>query len=225
MPRDYSSAARKWMVDAQLATNSIENGALRGLFVTTPREVFVPEIFSRTAYVDDALPLGSGRFLIAPLALATMIQALELRASDHVLIVGGNMGYSAAIIGQMVKHVVLADEARFVNAIGEKLIYAGCRNVTCVEGLAKGSSLHAPYDAILIEGTIDVVPEEIIVQLRETGRVVYGTSVTGKATTTLGEATITLAEKQSGVLAARRVGEASLPRLPGFERTEGFVFR
>ena len=225
MPREYSAAARKWMVDAQLATNHIENTTLRKLFAVTPREVFLPESLGSVAYADEALPLGNGRFAISPLALATLIASLHLQPSDRVLIIGGAMGYSAAIIGQLAARVVLVDEARFIDTIGEKLIYAGCRNVHCITGtLEAGAANEAPFDAILIEGAVETLPAALIAQLREAGRIAYGTIIAASPASLAGEAALICAEKRGESLISRPVGETSLPRLPSFHLPQGFVF-
>jgi protein-L-isoaspartate(D-aspartate) O-methyltransferase len=225
MPREYSAAARKWMVDAQLATNHIENTTLRKLFAVTPREVFLPESLGSVAYADEALPLGNGRFAISPLALATLIASLHLQPSDRVLIIGGAMGYSAAIIGQLAARVVLVDEARFIDTIGEKLIYAGCRNVQCVTGaLEAGAETEAPFDVILIEGAVETLPAALIAQLREAGRIAYGTIIAASPASLAGEAALICAEKRGESLVSRPVGETSLPRLPSFHLPQGFVF-
>lgn len=220
----YSANARSWMVNAQLATNKIEDSRLREAFEVLPREVFVPEAFARTAYVDESIPLGDGRFMMEPMVLATLLQAAALTPADHVLHVGGNTGYGTAIIGQLAHSVVVVDEQRFVHGLPQKLIYAGCRNVTCVSALAQGAPQHAPYDVVVIEGAIEELPAELLAQLKEGGRMVYGQVLTAPPTTSNGMARLMMAQKQQGKLVQRALSEATMPRLPGFARAEQFVF-
>ncbi|HKW55649.1 MAG TPA: rRNA adenine N-6-methyltransferase family protein, partial [Stellaceae bacterium] len=99
-------AARLTMVESQLRPNKVTDQAVLDAFLAVPRERFVPPALAATAYVDDDLPLGGGRFLIEPMVLARLIQLAEIGPDDVVLEIGAGTGYGTAIAARLARRVV-----------------------------------------------------------------------------------------------------------------------
>ena len=213
---NYSQTARQWMVDGQLATNKLTDAALEKAFAEIPREAFVPAEFAQSAYVDEPLPLGEGRYMVEPMALATWLQGLALQATDSVLVLGATTGYSAALMSGIVASIAVHDEERFAAPCKEALKALKISNVSC----PAQAEDNAVYDAILLEGSIEILPETLQQQLKEGGRIAYATPLTPHGHM----ARLIVAEKRGGTLHERVLSEAPVPRLPGFEKPKGFQF-
>ena len=176
------------------------------------------------AYIDEDILLSDdrskgARYLMQPSPFAKLVQLAGILPGDLVLDVGAGTGYSAAVLSRLAKSVValendkaLADQAESV------LAEMGCDNVSVVRGaLPAGHPARAPYDVIFIGGGVGAVPEALIDQLREGGRlvVVEGTGNAGVARLYL---------KSNGVVSGRRAFNAAVKPLPGFEREVTFEF-
>lgn len=210
--------ARQNMVDNQLRTNKVVDDALIAAMGKVPREAFVPDHLKGIAYVDDDLAIGRDRFLMEPMVLARLIQAAELKPTDRVLDLACATGYAAAVLSSLAGQVIavepdqsLADKARGL------LSAQGVTNVTVVTGACEaGYPSMGPYDAILIEGTVERLPDVILRQLRHGGRLV--TVLAGEGG--VGEATLV------GDAGRARVAlfDAATPRLAAFAAKPSFVF-
>lgn len=214
------AAARRTMVENQLRTKRVTDPGVIDAMGWLPRELFVPAELAGIAYVDEDLPLGNGRYLMEPLVLALLLQSLELRPADKLLEIGCNGGYAAAVAAQMVASVVTVevDTAMAERAV-QNLDSAGVSNVRVVTGpLAGGAAEFAPYDAILFGGAIAEVPEAVIGQLADTGRLAAVIAETQR----VGVGTLLL--RVSGGLARVAVFDAATPWLPGMEPKPSFVF-
>src|SRR5260370_15487878 len=134
-PPDYS-AQRQMMVDCQVRTYDVTDQALLAAMYDVPRELFVATDFVTLAYADRVLPsLGGKRQLLAPMTLARMIQAANLRPTDKVLDVGGGAGYGAALLARLAANVVaLEADAALTAAASAVLGKLGEAKVTCVTG-------------------------------------------------------------------------------------------
>jgi len=133
------------MINSQLRPNSVDDPRLLVALDSVAREDFVPEARRATAYADAMIPLGDGRWMNTPLVTARLIDALNLRGSERVLIAGDATGYAAAVVKQMAAEAVAADSA-------------------------KGGD----YDALLIDGAVSEVPAALIKKLSEGARVAAG---------------------------------------------------
>jgi protein-L-isoaspartate(D-aspartate) O-methyltransferase len=146
-----SSTARQNMVDCQVRPSDVTDIRIIDAMLAVPREAFVPENKRALAYLDLDLDVSAGgsagRFLIKPAVLAKMLQAAEIKQTDHVLVVGCSTGYAAAVIGKFAPQVHGA---------------AG----------ADGDAAKAPYDVIVLNGATEIVPEKLYGQLRDGGRLV-----------------------------------------------------
>ncbi len=215
------SVARRNMVESQLRTNKITQDALLDAMREVPRELFLPKRVQHLSYVDEDAPLGNARYETEPMVLATMIQALDVRPDDFVLIVGAATGYSAAVLGRLAKTVFAVEEDETLSGTASSTLTAlACDNAVVVEGaLTGGLAQEAPYDAILLNGAVSAVPEALVGQLKEGGRLV---AVIRETDDTTGR--LVLVAKQDGVVSERLVANASIPFLSGFEPKPAFAF-
>ncbi len=137
-----------------------------------PRHRFVPEDLQHAAYDDAALPIGFAQTISQPYIVALMTQTLELTSRDRVLEIGTGSGYQAAVLSRVVGSVVsleiVPELARRARLLLESI---GCANVELHEGDGHfGWPQGAPYDAIMVTCSPDAIPEPLIKQLREGGK-------------------------------------------------------
>ena len=213
------AAARRNMVDCQILPNRVTDQRLIEALGTVPREAFVTTKFKGVAYVDEAIPLSGGRYLMEPLVTARLIQAAEPKAQDLALVIGCGTGYGAAVLSHLAGTVVAVEsDGGLAKEANQILSGLGMDTVAVMEGhLEKGYRKQAPYDVIFFDGAVADVPEAISSQLAEGGRlvaVVAGESVDGAR----------LVTRYQGELSSRQVFDTGTPSLPGFERKATFVF-
>jgi protein-L-isoaspartate(D-aspartate) O-methyltransferase len=221
---DYA-AARLHMVEGQLRPNKVVDLAVIDAFLTVPRERFVPDFLRGTAYVDDDLPLGGGRWLMEPMVLARLLQLAAIGRGDKVLEIGCATGYATCLLARLAAKVVAVEsDASMAATARARLSALGAVTATVVEGkLVEGWRAEAPYDVILVNGAVGAIPPAVAEQLAEGGRlvaVVMGVDRGGGAG--LGEAV--LMTRAEGVLSSRPVFDAGIPVLPGLDRAPSFVF-
>jgi protein-L-isoaspartate(D-aspartate) O-methyltransferase len=214
---------RRSMVDGQIRVNDVTDPRIVAAMLELPRERFVPASVRELAYIDDDLLVRPGgpvaRYLMEPMVLAKLLQALDLKPEDKVLDIGAATGYSAALLGRLVRSVVALEEEPELAATAATLVAElGAANVTVATGsLAAGWPADAPYDAILLEGAVEVVPQAILRQLKEGGRLgaIMRSGAAGQAT---------IHNRVGDRFAARPVFNASVPPLPGFAAPKSFAF-
>lgn len=170
-------ARRRVMVESQLRTNKVVDEGVIHAFQTIPREAFLPEALRGLAYIDDDLVLvpadKSGdkttpaRFMLAPMVMARLVQALALTPNSHVLHIAANCGYGTAILAQLCQSVVgIEEDAALAETAAQNLISEGVDNGVVVHAHhSDGYPTEAPYDAILIEGGVAEIPKHILSQL------------------------------------------------------------
>lgn len=213
--------ARRNMVDGQLRPNRVNNAQLLAAIGDLPRERFLAPGLQSVAYADDDVPLGRGRFLMEPMVLARLIQSLQAQPGDRALVVASGAGYGAALLARLVKTVVAVEaDAALAGSAEQTVRNLGIGNVQQVIGpMEEGSAAHGPYDVILIEGAVQIVPAAIVEQLAEGGRLV---TVIAAPTGTLGVGQLIV--KEGGVASGRPLFDAGTPALPGFAPTPRFTF-
>jgi len=213
--------ARRNMVDGQLRPNRVTNASLLAAVGELPRERFLPAGLRSVAYADDDVPLGNGRFLMEPMVLARLIQALQLQPDDKTLIVASGRGYGAALLSRLVKSVVAVEsDVALASAAEQTFRDLGIVNINqTVAKLEAGAPAEAPYDAILIEGAVQQIPRMILDQLAEGGRL---TTVTAAPAGVLGVAQLMV--REGGVTSGRALFDAGTPALPGFAVPARFTF-
>lgn len=166
--------ARANMVESQVRTWEVLDQRVLDLMLEIKREQFVPEAYRALAFGDLEIPIGHGASMLAPRLEARLIQEAGLKETDRVLEIGTGTGYMTALMARMAAHVYSVDiEAEFTRAAAERLNACGIRNVTLETGDASlGWPRHAPYDAIVVGGSLPVLPDEIKAQLATGGRLV-----------------------------------------------------
>lgn len=216
---DYA-AARLNMVESQLRTNKVTDEAVLDAFLSVPRERFVPPALHATAYVDDDIPLGGGRYLMEPMVLARLIQLAAVSRTDTVLEIGCGTGYGTAVLARLARGVVAVEpDPALAAQAAARLRELGAGNATVIEAqLPEGHVTRAPYGVILLEGAAARIPEAIGRQLAEGGRLVAVMQERGG----MGQAV--LMTRINGVLSRRPAFDAAIPLLPGFQREASFVF-
>lgn len=218
------SIARRNMVDSQVRPNDVTDPGILRAMQALPRESFVPPEMRPLAYMDLPIrvtPSGDApRSLMSPVTLARLIQALAPKRTDRVLDVGCATGYGTAILAGLVDEVVgLESDAGLAAEAAERLATLGIRNAAVVTGpLTGGFAEKAPYDAILINGSVTMLTQSLEGQLRHGGRISAVIARPGQF------GTARVFHNVQGEISSRPVFDASAPALPGFEPEVSFAF-
>ena len=173
MPMDFEPA-RFNMVEQQIRTWEVLDQRVLDLLLRVRREDFVPQQHRALAFADMEIPLGHGEKMLAPKIEARMLQELSLRPTDRVLEVGTGSGYMTALLASLGGHVYSVDIiAEFTHSAAARLSAHGFSNVTLDTGdAAHGWDRHGPYDAIVLTGSVPVLPEAFPRSLKPDGRLI-----------------------------------------------------
>ncbi|HJT70624.1 MAG TPA: protein-L-isoaspartate(D-aspartate) O-methyltransferase [Terriglobales bacterium] len=170
---DYQ-AERREMVESQLRARGIQDERVLQAMLRIPRHEFVPEQFKTSAYADHPIPIAEGQTVSQPFIVAASLQALELRGAESVLEVGTGSGYQTALLAVLAR-VVYSIERHVVLARGAEAMLAklGLTNTKVLTGDGShGIPDFAPYDAILVSAAAPSIPQSLLAQLGEGGRMV-----------------------------------------------------
>ena len=208
---DYA-LSRFNMIEGQIKTNRVTDPFVLDAMAEVPRESFVPTAKKGVAYIDDAVEVAPGRFMLEPMVLARMLEGCALKETDIVLDIGCNTGYSTAILAKIVSTVVaLEEDETLAKSASDTLNVLGVDNAVVVTGpMKEGVVKQAPYDVILFNGAVSEVPEAIKNQLADGGRLVAITA--GKSTMS----TVSVYTRNNELLSKRDIMEAGVALLPGF---------
>jgi len=224
MNADFS-VQREMMIEGQLRTQDVTFAPLIQAIREIPREAFVPSRRKSLAYMDEDLeiaPASGGsvaRYLMEPARFGKLVQLAEVKPSDLVLDVGCATGYSTAVLSKIASFVVgLECDPALAETASSLLAELDCINTSVVTGeLKEGYADESPYDVIFIGGAVDYVPDSLLAQLAEGGRLV---AVIGRGNAAKAHLFI----KEGGLVSSRADFNAAIKPLPGFERETGFVF-
>ena len=206
------AAARAAMVENQLRPEGVTDPAVLEAMGSVPREKFLPPETRPLAYVDRAVRIGNARFLPAPAVLGSLLTQMMPLRGQRALVVGAGTGYSAAVL----KAIGLAVTA--LESSAELAAGARENGLETVEGpLEAGWSKGAPYDQILIDGAVEYIPDAIVGQLADGGRL--GTALIDRGITRL-----VVGRKVGGAFGYLSLSDAGVPPLPGFTRPRAFTF-
>lgn len=213
------AAARQHMIESQIRTNKVLDERLIEAMADLPREAFVPEALRARAYIDDDLPIGHGRSLTEPMVVARLLQAADVRATDNVLVAAAGTGYAVALLAKLASSVIAVEVE---SALGDQAIatlaHLQIPNVVWQAGNpTEGAAKQAPFDVILIDGGVEVVPQSLLDQLAEGGRL-----VTVLRDDRLGHAI--LLQKERGAISRRVLFDANIPLLTAFAKPQSFTF-
>jgi protein-L-isoaspartate(D-aspartate) O-methyltransferase len=164
--------ARFNMVEQQIRPWEVLDTRVLDLLLKVRREEFVPEAHRELAFADLEIPIGHGERMLPPKIEARMLQELAVQAHDRVLEVGTGSGYPTALLASLGAHVYSVDiVSEFTHRAAAKLEQSRIRNVTLETGDAsRGWDRHGPYDVIAITGSVPVLDEQFLRQLKPGGR-------------------------------------------------------
>jgi protein-L-isoaspartate(D-aspartate) O-methyltransferase len=165
---------RRRMVEKQLRKRGIKDERVLQAMATVPRHDFVPPQLREVAYSDEPLGIGAGQTISQPYIVATMSAALHLSGSEKVLEIGTGSGYQAAVLSLLVKEVYTIEfRVELANSASARLQLLGFHNVHVHSGDGTlGLKEAAPFDAILVAAAAPALPEPLLEQLPEGGRMI-----------------------------------------------------
>jgi len=211
------------MVESQVRPSDVTDRRIIRAMLGVPRELFVPEAMQALAYMDTPVPVqpqaavAPARTLLAPRTFAKLVQLAEIEPDCAVLDVGCATGYSTAVLARLAKAVVAVEvDAALAARAVETLRQLRTSNAVVIEGeLVNGAPSHAPFDAIFLNGAVQQVPEGLLLQLKDGGRLVgvIAGGVFGRAQ---------IWRRQGKIFDARPVFDAGAEPLPGFSRQAEF---
>jgi protein-L-isoaspartate(D-aspartate) O-methyltransferase len=212
--------ARFNMVEQQIRTWDVLDQQVLDLLFRMRREDYVPEPYRELAFADLEIPLGHGEKMLQPKLEARMLQELTLKDTDQILEVGTGSGYMTALLASLGGHVYSVEIIPEFSASAEaKLRAHGIANVTLETGdAARGWNKRAPYDAIVLTGSVPVLPETFRNCLKPGGRLIV----------VVGEPPVMEAQLitcvSSGVYNANGLFETCIAPLKNAMQPERFVF-
>lgn len=207
---------RAAMIDSQLRTNDVIDPAVVGAMGALAREAHVPPALASVAYMDRPIALGEGRALNPPLVTGRMLVAAAIRPGQRVLLIGAATGYTAALLAALGAEVHAVEErADLLDAARTATANA---DIHWIEGpLAAGAPDAGPFDRIIIDGAVEALPDALIAQLAEGGRIVAARRDGAVSRLLQGV-------KTGGAVALRSFADMDVAPLPGFAAPKGFQF-
>lgn len=225
-PDSFLIDARNWMVDSQIRPNRVSDLRILEAMRRLPRERFLPDALLAQAYADQNVPLGGGRVLLQPVALARLVQAAVPLPGEKVLVVAAGTGYSAALLAALGCDVTALEEPGTLLDQAKTVLAAVAPSVRLVSGsVPAGWPAGAPYDIILIDGAVPHVPPSLTSQLnRETGRLltIVGPGSVAGGMQRIGHAV--QAEPTPAGVSVRTLFDFLCPILPCFAVAPAFEF-
>jgi protein-L-isoaspartate(D-aspartate) O-methyltransferase len=168
------AALRHRMVEAQLRARGIRDERVLAAMGKVPRELFVSADHWQEAYEDHPLPIGGGQTVSQPYIVAFMLEVLALDGSETVLEIGTGSGYLTALLAELARQVYSVERIEALARAAEAALQdLGYRNVQVVVGDGSlGLAEHAPFDAIVVSAAAPAIPQALLEQLRNQGRMV-----------------------------------------------------
>lgn len=223
---DATENARYNMVQQQVRPWNVDGDAILDALYTVRREDFTPPAHYSLAFMDVEIPLtedshaiAQGLSMLQPRVEARMINDLEVQPTDRVLEIGTGSGYSAALLSKLAQEVVTLEiNADLADMARENLADAGCSNVTVrVADGSKDTLPEGPFDVILLSGSVEVLPQELLPHLKDGGRMGL----------ILGQTPMmryNLVRKENGQISSTSPWDIVAPRLQGFAMAPRFTF-
>lgn len=211
------AARRTMMVDTQVRPSDVTKFPIIDAMLSVPRELYVPREQAEAAYISENVPIAPGRVVLEPRTLGKLLDALNIESDELVLDIGAGYGYSSALVARMAEAVIAVEEDETLASEAQSILSEqDADNVVIHTGaLSEGAPQHGPYDAILIEGAVEQVPDSLIAQLKDGGRIgcVFMEGALG---------VVRIGYKIDGEMTWRFAFNAAAPVLPGFEKEVAF---
>lgn len=223
---DATEHARYNMVEQQIRPWNVQNEAVLEALHTLRREDFVPPAHYQKAFMDTEVPLREdafamerGQCMLAPKIDARLANDLQLQPHERVLEIGTGSGYMAGLLSRVCQEVVTLEiDAELAEAARENLASAGCSNVTVrVADGSKDALADGPFDAIVLSGSVQKLPEALLGHLKDGGRLI---AIVGD----LPVMRVTLVQKNGTQYTTTTPWDTVAPRLQGFAGSSKFVF-
>jgi len=206
------------MVDTQVRPSDVTKFPIIDAMLGIPREVYVPPALREAAYIGENLDLGGGRVLLDPRVFAKMLDALDIQPTDVVLDLGCALGYSTAVLARLADFVIAVEENSAMAAEAQALLTEqGIDNASVEAGpIAEGSRTCAPFDIIVVEGAIEALPQLLVDQLKDGGRIgcIFAEGALG---------VVRIGHKVNGRIGWRYSFNAGAPVLRGFVAPRTFA--
>ena len=200
------------MIENQLRPVGVSDPLVLDAMGSVAREQFVPEDGRPLAYSDRSLPIGDGRYLAAPAVLGRLLTQMAPKPGERTLVVGAGTGYSAAVLAAIGCQVAALESSPSLAARARDL------GIAIAEGpLEAGHQAGAPYGLILIDGAVEYIPDAIVKQLADGGRL-------GAALAENGITRLIVGQKVADAFGYLSISDAGVAPLPGFTRPLGFRF-
>ncbi|MEC4723010.1 protein-L-isoaspartate O-methyltransferase [Noviherbaspirillum sp. CPCC 100848] len=163
--------ARFNMIEQQIRPWDVLSPDVLDMLVVVKREEFVPDAYKSLAFVDTEIPLPGGESMFAPKMEARIIEELKIKKHESVLEIGAGTGYMAALLAHKARHVTTVEINPELKAMAQKNLSAfGSANVEVVQGNGAQGWGDEQYDVIVISGSLPVLPEKFLQQLKVGGR-------------------------------------------------------
>jgi len=215
-PPDFA-AARRHMIESQLRPSDVSDPVVIAAMAVTRREDFVPAAQQHLAYIDRAVPLSAGRVLNPALSSGLLLTRAELSGNEKVLLIGAGTGYLAALLAGIVAKVVAVEDNRALVEHASAAL-GGMANVSVIESdLTQGHAADGPYDLIIIDGAVQQVPDSLVAQLAEGGRLLAGVDEAGVSRLAMGR-------RQAGAFALIPFADTDIAPLAAFARPKSYSF-
>lgn len=214
--------ARKWMVDGQVLPNKVTDPRVIQAMLDLPRHLFVPAASVARAHADEDVPLGHGRVLLQPMMIARLVQLLQLRMGETALVLGAGSGYGAALLSRMGAIVTAVEQDPALVSLGrDALATAGVvspGSIQFIEASPVGGAPTGPFDVILIDGQVPLIPDAVSDRLAEGGRLVAVRRRPGRSGAAV------LGRRNGSSFSVTEAFDCTTAPLPDFSAAPSFVF-
>ena len=208
-------AARTAMIESQVRPNDVTDRRLIAAMASVAREAFVPADRRAVAYAEMAIETTPGRWLMEARDFSKLVHAAAIREGERILDIAPGTGYSTAVLAELGK-VTALEEGEAAKALAEGLARAGVEGVEIVSGpLKAGAPGKGPFDVIIVNGAVEVVPQAWLDQLAEGGRLAVAVAEGGTNRARI-------YTRSGGKSAWLTPFDCSPPMLPGFEKAAEF---
>ena len=215
---DYQ-AARIAMVDGQVRPSDVTLYPIIDAMLQVPREAYVPHDMRPLAYVGKHIDLENGGVVLAPRILAKILESLDIKPDEMVLDIGVGLGYSSAVIARLAEAVIAVEENAELASVAETTLseQSADNAVVHVGPLVEGAAEHGPYDVIVVEGGVQVLPDSLLSQLKVGGRIaaIFMDGPSGQCR---------IGVRTSAGISWDAVFDATAPVLSGFAAKKTFSF-